>query len=106
MKQGYIIRDVRPEEFEATGRLMVEVYSQLAGFPTPLEQPGYYAMLENVGSLTEKPETVLLGAVSPQGAIAGPSDDARAYSEGPQAHILSFSSLRVRGLFRRFVVST
>ncbi len=39
------IRDLRPEEFDALGQLMVEVYSHLDGFPTPEEQPGYYELL-------------------------------------------------------------
>jgi GNAT superfamily N-acetyltransferase len=50
---------------------MVGVYSQLKGFPTPTEQPNYYAMLANVGSLTGKPETELLVAVSAEGKISG-----------------------------------
>lgn len=50
---------------------MVQVYSQLEGFPTPAEQPNYYKMLADVGALTNKPETELLAAISPDGTIAG-----------------------------------
>lgn len=50
---------------------MVEVYSQLKGFPKIAEQPDYYQMLANVGSLTIKPQTELLVAVSPEDKIAG-----------------------------------
>ena len=35
------IRDARPDEFFALGRLLVDVYSRLEGFPTPAAQPGY-----------------------------------------------------------------
>lgn len=69
--QKYNIRNATPDEFEEIGKLMVAVYSQLAGFPTPDEQPAYYKMLANIGELTKKPETELLAAVSQDGDIAG-----------------------------------
>lgn len=50
---------------------MIKVYSQLAGFPKEAEQPAYYKMLADVGSLTAKPGTELLVAISPEGKIAG-----------------------------------
>ena len=67
----YTVRNAKPEEFSIIGQLMVAVYSQLKGFPTPSEQPNYYAMLANVGSLTEKPETEILVATSSDGKISG-----------------------------------
>jgi GNAT superfamily N-acetyltransferase len=57
-----IIRDARPEEFEALGRLMVAVYSGLDGFPKPDEQPKYYEMLANIGQMAARPGTRLLVA--------------------------------------------
>jgi GNAT superfamily N-acetyltransferase len=69
--QEYEVRNARPDEFERVGRLMVQVYSQLDGFPKESEQPGYYKMLANVGDLTGKTETELLVAVSSEGEIAG-----------------------------------
>ena len=69
--EQYIIRNAKPDEFEAIGKLMVNVYSQLEGFPKPDQQPAYYHMLANIGELTRKPETELLVAVSPGGKIAG-----------------------------------
>jgi GNAT superfamily N-acetyltransferase len=68
---SYTIRNAQPSEFEALGKLMVRVYSQLEGFPKANEQPAYYKMLENIGELTKKPETELLVAVSPTGTLAG-----------------------------------
>ena len=70
-RSDYIIRNAHPAEFEPTGRLMVQVYSQLEGFPKPDEQPAYYRMLANIGELTHKPETELLVAVTPAGEVLG-----------------------------------
>lgn len=67
----YTTRNAKPEEFEEIGRLMVDVYSQLDGFPKQDEQPPYYNMLANIGELTIKPNTELLVAVSAAGKIEG-----------------------------------
>lgn len=67
----YTVRNAKPHEFPEIGKLMVQVYSQLEGFPKEADQPEYYKMLANVGTLTNKPETELLVAVSPEGTIAG-----------------------------------
>jgi GNAT superfamily N-acetyltransferase len=67
----YSIRNARSTEFESIGKLMVDVYSALDGFPKPHEQPGYYKLLANVGELLSKAETELLIAVSDEGKIAG-----------------------------------
>jgi len=69
--QPYEIRNAVPGEFEAVGQLMVQVYSQLDGFPKPTEQPAYYRTLANVGDFTSKPETELLVAVSQDQKICG-----------------------------------
>jgi len=69
--EEYMIRNAKPEEFDAVGKLMVNVYSQLDGFPKQDEQPAYYNMLANIGKLAGKPETELLVAVSAKGTIAG-----------------------------------
>lgn len=65
------IRDALPEELDALGRLLIEVYSTLEGFPTPAEQPNYYAMLADVGRFAAKPGTRVLVAVTPQEKLAG-----------------------------------
>jgi GNAT superfamily N-acetyltransferase len=70
-KQEYTVRNARPEEFEQIGALMVQVYSQLEGFPKISEQPDYYKMLVNVGALTNNPGTALLVAVNDEDSIAG-----------------------------------
>jgi GNAT superfamily N-acetyltransferase len=71
MGEAYTVRNAMPYEFSAIGRLMVEVYSGLEGFPKESEQPNYYKMLANVGDLTNKPGTELIVAVSSDKAIAG-----------------------------------
>ncbi len=70
-KQEYAVRNAIPGEFEEIGKLMVQVYSQLEGFPKESEQPNYYKMLANIGEFTNKPGTELLVAVSSDGKIAG-----------------------------------
>lgn len=50
---------------------MVDVYSKLEGFPTPEEQPHYYEMLSNIGSLNEKSHTHVLVAITPEGNLVG-----------------------------------
>ncbi len=60
-----------PDEFSEIGELLVQVYSQLEGFPKPKNQPKYYDMLLNVGVLTNKPETELLVAITQENRIAG-----------------------------------
>jgi len=57
------VRDAKPSEFAHIGQLMIAVYSALAGFPSPSEQPKYYEMLANIGKITERPGTRLLAAV-------------------------------------------
>ena len=70
-KQEYTVRNAMTAEFEKIGKLMVQVYSQLEGFPKESEQPNYYKMLTNIGELTTKPGTELLVAISPDDKITG-----------------------------------
>ena len=71
MQGQHVVRNARAQEFLHIGQLMVSVYSQLDGFPKEADQPLYYKMLANVGDLTQKPETELLVAVTPENKIAG-----------------------------------
>lgn len=70
-KQLFQVRNAKLDEFDELGKLMVQVYSQLEGFPTATEQPNYYRMLANIGEFTNNPETELLAAVSPDNKIVG-----------------------------------
>lgn len=69
--QRYTIREAHPSEYSELGRLMVDVYSQLEGFPGPDVQPEYFELLENIGRLTEKPSVKLFVAVNQQEQISG-----------------------------------
>ncbi len=70
-EKEYSVRNAKPVEFAEIGKLMVQVYSQLDGFPKESEQPDYYKMLANIGELTNQPEAELLVAVSAEDKIAG-----------------------------------
>jgi len=67
----FFVRAALPQEYEAIGQLMVNVYSRLEGFPSPQEQPAYYQMLANVGTLKEQGKAALLVAVTDTGAMGG-----------------------------------
>jgi GNAT superfamily N-acetyltransferase len=106
-QQEYIVRNAKPSEFEEIGKLMVQVYSQLEGFPKESEQPDYYKMLANVGESAGKPETELLVAVSGESKIAGAVvyfSDMRYYGSGGTAikeqNVAGFRLLAVDSLIR------
>jgi GNAT superfamily N-acetyltransferase len=71
MSQLYTVRNAQPSEYREIGILMIQVYSNLQGFPKPEEQPEYYKMLANIGGFASRPDTELLVAVSDEGNIAG-----------------------------------
>jgi ribosomal protein S18 acetylase RimI-like enzyme len=58
------IREILPEEHVALGRLMVDVYSNLEGFPSPEDQPAYYELLADIGRFTQVPDAKVLVALS------------------------------------------
>lgn len=102
-----LVRNAKPTEFEEIGQLMIDVYSRLEGFPKQTDQPDYYLMLANVGSLTLKPHTELLVAVTPENKLAGAVvyfGDMKQYGSGgtatqePQA--AGFRLLAVNPLYR------
>jgi pimeloyl-ACP methyl ester carboxylesterase/GNAT superfamily N-acetyltransferase len=80
-----VIRDARPDEFEAIGQMLVAVYSGLEGFPSPKSQPEYYALLESIGEQTAKPNTRLIVALEKErmvGAVVFYADMAQYGSGG------------------------
>jgi GNAT superfamily N-acetyltransferase len=84
----FTLRSAAPSEFKEISKLMVDVYSQLEGFPKESEQPEYYKLLYNVGEFTNKPGTDLLVAVSADGKIVGAVvffDDMQFYGSGGTA---------------------
>lgn len=105
MRAALTIRDARPEEFAALGSLLVDVYSQLEGFPTPADQPAYYEMLAHVGRFTERPGARVLVALSPQAALVGGivyfGDMAHYGSGGVATSIERASGIRLLGVDAR-----
>jgi GNAT superfamily N-acetyltransferase len=106
-EQGYVVRKANPDEYKDLGRLMVEAYSQLDGFPKESEQPNYYKMLANIGDFADKPDTELLVAVSAEGKVDGGVvyfDDMKHYGSGgiatQQQNAAGFRLLAVSPLTR------
>ncbi len=101
-----IIREIEPVEYTQLGRLMVEVYSRLEGFPTQVEQPKYYEMLRNVGKFNEKEGVQVLIALSKKGQLAGGvvyfSDMAKYGSGGIATKVKNDSGLRLLGVGHEF----
>lgn len=106
MTSPLTIRDLRQEEHDALGQLMVEVYSSLEGFPTPAEQPGYYELLAHIGRFTEKPGARVLVALSADGALMGGVvyfGDMAAYGSGGTATtVMNASGIRLLGVHPAF----
>jgi len=100
------IREVRPAEHAALGVLMVEVYSQLPGFPTPAEQPRYYELLANIGRFTETRAAKVLVAFTAEGALVGGvvyfGDMAEYGSGGAATAVQDASGIRLLGVSPRF----
>ena len=71
MTENLLIREVKRSEQRMLGEFMVEVYSNIVGFPAPAELPDYYEMLANVGSLNEEKDFKVLVAETAAEQIAG-----------------------------------
>ena len=92
-----IIREVKEEEHKVVGEMMVKVYSNLSGFPSPKEQPDYYKMLLNVGELTDS-ENVQLFIADVDNEIQGAVlyiNDMKAYGSGSNAVNLKGAGFRL-----------
>lgn len=96
------IREIRPQEYEPLGALMVGIYACLDDFPSPEEQPDYYEMLSGIGSLNEREHMQVLVAISPTGELAGGIvylDDMAAYGvDGATAAVKDASGIRLLGV--------
>jgi ribosomal protein S18 acetylase RimI-like enzyme len=102
MNPSLTIRDGNPDELARLGQLLVRIYSGLPGFPTPDEEPGYYAMLANVASFTEKPGARVLVALSEAGELVGGvvyfGEMAHYGSGGPATEEQHASGIRLLGV--------
>lgn len=102
MAPPFTIRDLRPQESEALGRLMIEVYSGLEGFPTPEEQPRYYELLAGIGDFARIRDARVLVAVTAEGRLAGGivyfGDMAEYGSGGTATTVRNASGIRLLGV--------
>ena len=67
----YSIRQANPDEYNALGRLTVQIYRCLPGMPKETEQPQYYDMLNDVKSRAQRPTLQILVAVATDGELLG-----------------------------------
>jgi len=106
MTSNLSIREIRKEEFERLGQLMVDVYSRLDGFPGRDEQPRYYEMLANVGRFAEKKDVKVLVALSADNELAGGviyfGDMAEYGSGGTAIRVSNASGIRLLAVDPRF----
>ena len=70
-KNSYTIREAYKDEYSIIGKLKVDVYSKLEGFPSIDEQPNYYDSLLHIEKFAELPKVKLLIAVSENVDIMG-----------------------------------
>lgn len=100
------IREIREQEFDSLGQLLVDVFSGLAGFPAPTEQPSYYEMLANIGRFTEKRDTKVLVALVNGTELAGGVvyfGDMSEYGSGGLATSLrNVSGIRLLGVATKY----
>ena len=102
MSDTLIIRDVRPEECAALGQLLVDVYARLEGFPSPQEQPRYYAMLADIGDFATKKDARVLVALDADGTLLGGvvyfGDMAQYGSGGTATSVTDAAGMRLLGV--------
>jgi GNAT superfamily N-acetyltransferase len=93
------IRPVRPQEYEALGKLLVKAYAALPSMPQPDEQPDYYAMLANVAGRTARPALTVFVATNEAGELLGSIDfidDMRHYGTGgPASTVTDAAGIRL-----------
>jgi len=100
--EGLQIREIREEEFTTLGQLMVAVYSQLEGFPTPEEQPQYYEMLAQIGTFSARKDATVLVALAGEKDLVGGvvyfGDMAQYGSGGTATAVTNASGIRLLGV--------
>lgn len=106
MQQHLSIREMREDECESLGRLMVAVYSSLEGFPGPDEQPIYYQMLADIGRFTQRNDAKVLVALSPEDELVGGvvyfGDMSEYGSGGIATRMKNASGIRLLAVDQRF----
>jgi hypothetical protein len=85
---GWVIRQARPDEYAALGKLLVSAYAGLPGMPTPEQQPEYYAMLADMAARAARPSLSVFVATGGSGELLGSIDfidDMTQYGSGGTA---------------------
>ncbi len=72
--RGFHVRQARPEELAALGRLVADSYAALPGMPGPEEQTAYYAMVRDAAARARNPAIRILAAVTLDGELLGSAD--------------------------------
>jgi ribosomal protein S18 acetylase RimI-like enzyme len=91
----FTIRPIQVNEYQILGTLMVDVYSRLKDFPSPTEQPEYFAMLARIGQLNTQPNTSVFVAIDDGGKVLGGVvyySDMSEYGSGGSAIKQAYSS--------------
>ena len=93
------IRPVRPDDYEALGRMLVSAYLALPGMPARDEYPDYYDRLANVGGRAAQPGLTVFVAESDDGRLAASIDfiaDMSQYGvDGPVSKLTDAAAVRL-----------
>lgn len=95
---GWRIRQARPDEYAALGKLLVAAYAALPGMPSPEQQPDYYAMLTDVAARAAKPALTVFVATDDSGRLLGSIDyidDMAAYGVNAVATLADAAGIRL-----------
>jgi GNAT superfamily N-acetyltransferase len=95
---GWSIRQARPDDFPALGKLLVSAYAALPGMPSPEDWPPYYAMLENVAARAANPAFTVFVAADDNCKLLGSIDyidDLAQYGVGSVATITDAAGVRL-----------
>src|SRR4051812_27093440 len=101
MEPALSIRDMRPGESGALGQLLVDVYSQLDGFPTRKEQPAYYDTLARIGGFPGTDGARVLVALAGDtlaGGVVYVGDMAHYGAEGIAPSLADAAGIRLLGV--------
>ena len=95
---GWSIRQARPDDFAALGKLLVSAYAALPGMPSPEDWPTYYAILANVAARAANPAFTLFVAADDNGKLLGSIDyidDMAQYGVSTVATITDAAGIRL-----------
>ena len=102
MSLSFAIEEAQEKDYPQIGELLVAVYSNLAGMPSIMEQPDYYARLSDAGGRASNPFIHILIAKNASGRILGSVDfieDMKHYASGGTASTMTDAAgIRLLGI--------